>query len=371
MLKNELDMLAAVFDDQPKVFGLADNFNTSGLGELVNQRCNQAREHWSAAAFSDHSYDVLQRYFNFHFSFLNNLIAEKGLSDDADGYRPLFRLMDYLLIHYKHFLDQKQHVSPEYTAYRLRSSQKKYKLFLDQLEIVNSDQELRICLVESLSPIYTCSPIERIELGAMFYREELITELASGRNSTELMTAENLISVLICFNFNHMRFLTYLRKKAMKGIAGIQKNKFPTYFLNLITEIPKVDIKDNRCFDSNWPHISVMYKDWLNDYQILVNLTLQQQSHHQETVNKIPLNISVKHLGCMIRALYESGCYGNISLTAIFEHAAMVYTTKRQEHISAESISNAYYGISLSASLKVSRVFGDATRFLRPYCSPV
>jgi hypothetical protein len=369
MLNNELKILSTFFIRQDEKYRVGNKKNKSDFNKVVAESCSRARDAWTAAAFSDSTDEALHRYFDFHFSFLNGLIAEYSQASSLDDLSDLFKLMDNLLSFYKKFIDQHQPLAREYINYRIRSSQLKYDQFAEQLAIWNADAEFNTCLTDSLSPIYRQPIIESLELGALFYREDLINDLAGKRNCPELMNSESLISTLISFNFNHTRFLGYLRKRAINDIANVAPTGYTKYFIELKSEIPPIEIGDNRSFDSKWPHISVMYRDWLDDYRVLLSLNLLSRGDLC-SINKVPLNISVKQLACMIRALYESGLYGHISLTAIFDHAATVFTTKKQEHISAESISNAYYALSQSAALKTSRMFGNAIEFLKPYCFP-
>lgn len=368
-LKNELEILSNYVTGKNGVGGFTKRKKKPDFCKVLIESCCRAREAWAAAAFSDVTDEALHRYFNFHFNFLSGLIAENAQNDSMDGLEELFKLMDHLLSFFKKFIDSCQPVAIHYVNYRICSLQSKYQQFVDQLSLLNSDKEFNLCLTESLSPIYEPPIAEHIELGALFYRECLIVELAGKRYKPELMTNDSIISTLISFNFNHVRFLGYLRRKAVDGLLKIKKSEHLEYLAVLGSEFPVTDLIDNGCFDSKCPHISVMYRDWLKDYRVLLTLSLQPEKE-SNLIDKVPLNISVKQLACMIRALYQSGFYGNVSLTAIFDHAAAVFTTKRQEHISAESISNAYYAMEQSAVLKASRLFSNAVDFLKPYCFP-
>jgi len=368
MLKNELQILTRLFTEQGR--SNAHNRRTSSeFSKVMAESCNRAREAWSIAAFSDISKDALSRYFDFHFSFLNGLISEKFLNAFPDGPKVLNELMDHLLKFYTRFIDQDQWVAPTYLQYRIRLLEPAYQEFCRQLLLSNVDEDLKLCLRESLGPIYQSPDAGPMTLGALYYREELMLELSGNANNPVLMTDENLIATLMAFNFNHARFFSYLRKRCLKGISNLRPKDHAEYFAELIAGVPVTDMVCSCCFDSKWPPISALYRDWLNDYQALLRLSSPTAADSVSFL-KIRLNISVKQLACLIRALYESGFYGSVSLTAIFDHAAAVFSTKRQEQISAESISNAYYALEQSAVLKVVRLLGSAIDFLKPYCFP-
>ncbi|WPU95755.1 hypothetical protein SNE25_09515 [Mucilaginibacter sabulilitoris] len=369
MLKNELTILSSVLTQHLGGQAGANRKRSIDFSKVILKSCSRAMEEWSIAAFSDHSEESLSRYFNFHFNFLNGLIAEKWQVSQCEGLNDLCQLLEHLLAYYHKFIDKEQLVTIGFIAFRMNPFRVKYEQFIDHLNQMSVDDLLAKYLMESLSPMYTVQPTEPLKLSDLFYREELISELANKRIHPELMRAESLISTLISFNFNHTHFLTYLRKRALNGIQQVPPADYSKYFGGLMSCVPTIDLTNSRRYDANWPHISSMYKDWLSDYGTLLTLTMPR---HEDTliVTKVPLTVSVKQLACMIRTFYESGFYGNISLTAIFDHAATVFTTKRQEHISAESISNAYYAISQSSALKVTRMLSHAIDFLKPYCFP-
>ncbi|MET3606920.1 hypothetical protein ABIC74_000762 [Mucilaginibacter rubeus] len=368
MLKNELRLLTKILIQQ-RGDKAVDKTRSSQISKAINDSCSQARETWEAATFSNKTDDVLCRYFDLHFSFLNGLIAEKSLSGCPDVQNALFRLMDHLLAFYSRFINQKQWVSPGYITYRISLIEPDYLHFIKQLSLLNEDQEFKFFLTESLDPLYRISYLGSITLFALSYRVQLMTELSGKSYYLESMTSDSLTSTLISFNFNHVGFFSYLRKRFLFSISNLRKMSYARYIAELIAIVPVYEEGSSLCFDSKWPHISVMYREWLNDYRALLNLSYPFGRNGTSLI-KLPLNISVKQLACLIRALYELGFYGQVSLTAIFDHAAAAFSTKRQQHISAESISNAYYALEQSSSLKVFRILSKALDFLKPYCFP-
>jgi hypothetical protein len=366
MLKNELEILTTVFTYKSGGESGVHKRKQPDFSDVVSKGCDRAMQAWAIAAFSDHPNESLRRYFDYHFNFLNGLIAEHADETLHGPLKELYKLTDHLLLYYGNFINFHQLVTVKYLAYRYQLLVSKYKQFEDRFSAANNDKDMVDCLEECLAPLYFETPIEPQKLSALFYREALLNELAGRRHHADLMTAECLIPALISFNFNHTRFLAYLRKRTIKGLSALENSSYSKYFCEISSEIPTVDIANERSYDPNWPHIATMYKDWLNDYGTL--LTIALVTDNKNDIHKVPLAISVKQLACLIRAFYESGFYGNISLTAIFDHAATVFTTKRQEHISAESISNAYYELPQSSALKISRMLTKAIDFLKPCC---
>jgi hypothetical protein len=365
MLKNELELLTddRIFQNRKVRLSLVPDRNFS---ELVNQSCSNARQAWAAAAFSDHNNDTIERYFNFHFRFLSGLISEKTEGRQTIAVSELCRLMDHLLSFYGKFIDQQQALPVDYFRYRLNLLQPQYFGFLDQLGKSPADEQLKACLRACLSPVYLDAEHLNPNLGELLYRESLLIALISAGDNPQSLANSSLITLLMTFNFNHFLFLDYLREKDMAMLGELPPAQRDEKLVALILAIPSNDGKEGPCFDRKWPHIGIMYKAWLNDYRALCCLTTPAP----KSGFKIPLNISVKYLACMIRALYEGGFYGNVSLTTIFDHAAAVFSTKRQHQISPDSLSNAYYNIDQLSAARMIAIFNSASAFLRPYCFP-
>ncbi|WP_184550930.1 hypothetical protein [Mucilaginibacter sp. FT3.2] len=370
MLKNELEILASDFIPHNGSDGVAQHKAVQDFSKVVSKSCGKVREAWAAAVFSDSNDDTLRRYFDFHFKFLSGLISENAVCQESDEPSELCLLMDHLLLFYGNFIDQQQPVSTRYFTYRLRLLLPVYERFNKRLKEVKINNALINCLKISLSPLYIDTPSDGLFLNALFYREELITALAVTDAGMAQTPEESLISVLMAFNFNHFRFFSYLREQVISIINGIPVEKQSRYLLELSATIQSPNAISCPCFDKRWSHICDMYKGWLVEWGTVLNLGSANEQVVQSFL-KVPLNISVNYLGCMIRALYEAGFYGTVSLSAIFDHAAAVFTTKKQEHISRDSLSNAFYNISLPTAARMIRIFNNSSGFLKSRYFPV
>ncbi|MEZ2338816.1 hypothetical protein AB6735_24410 [Mucilaginibacter sp. RCC_168] len=365
MLKNELEILAA--DSIPKNGGSGGVSKDAALdfSGMVSESCGKAREAWAAAAFSDNGDDTLRRYYDFHFKFLSGLISEVGDESENEVLSDLCSLMDHLLLFYGNFIDRQQVLLPRYFIYRLQLIQSTYEQFFERLEDAKINKEFMKCLGICLSPLYLEAPSDGLFLSALFYREELLFALVANRDDDQLqMTEESLTFLLMTFNFNHFRFFNYLQKQAILEVEKIPGEKQGKYLLESSASIQSPNTITYPSFDKRWSHICDMYKSWLVERGTLLNLGTANLQVDQPFF-KVPLNISVNYLGCMIRALHEAGFYGTISLTAIFDHAAAVFSTKKQEHISRDSLSNAFYNISLPTAARMIRILNNSSGFLK------
>ncbi|NVM66627.1 hypothetical protein FHW88_004945 [Mucilaginibacter sp. SG538B] len=364
MLKNELGFLA----DKPEL-GKKEQKDSAVTGrdfsKLVSECCGTVREAWAAAAFSVKNDTSIRRYFDFHFKFLSGLISQHGA--DADSLKHLNLLMDDLLLFYGDFIQHQQLVALEYYNYRLQKVRPDYELFMALLESSEINDHLRRCLCHCLPPLYTEIAEGTGTLGDLFYREKLIGELNHRELNFFGMTEQGLVNRLMAVNFNHFLFFQYLQEQATRDMQKIEAVFRGKYLLDQSINIPLAKTGNPLCFDKRWTGICDLYKTWLYEQGTFLSLG----SVPGEACPKIPLNISVAYLACLIRAFYDQGIYGAVSLTAIFEHAAKVFTTKRQEHISADSLSNAYYNISQQTAARMIGIFNNASAALKLRYFPV
>ncbi|SDH15623.1 hypothetical protein [Mucilaginibacter gossypii] len=364
MLKNELEILTTIQNRQVIAGQIAADLS-SGFSEHLKASCDRVRDAWTAAAFSAESDTSIRRYFDFHFKFLSGLIMENDCDVLGELSDELYKLMDYLLHFYRVYIDQLQSAPRQYCAYRLRLNEPGNRDMLERLQKMSISLAFKTCLAKCLSPLYLELPADDLTIGALFYRERLVSELDCICRVPALLTDENLIALLIALNFNHLHFMDFLRERVMAALYGLPLAEREKRLLELSLAIPAHDSSNTLSFDSNWPSIGAMYKEWLNGYRALCNLGGRTTVPPGLPFAKLPLNISVKHLACMIRALYSSGFYGSVSLSAIFDHSAAVFVTKKQDQISADSLSNAYYSVDQSSAAKTIGIFDSASRVLR------
>jgi hypothetical protein len=366
MLTNVLEILAVELLSSQSTNNSAESKSGSKVSINFLESCSKVQEYWTAAAFSKENDYTLQRYFSFQWRYLSSLYAL--FEDQPREYRQeLHRLMDHLICFHHRLIDQSEPIPSAYIIYRqstLSSFFQEFRLNVSKSELSDS---LKECIVQSIYPIYA-DPVATT-LGSLLYRETLFQALTGMSVERNVLTEESMISLLIGHNFNHFLFFRYLCETTKKGLQEEGFRESAWQISLMIMAVPTESKDSSHCFDMNWPNIAIMYRSWLIDYRSFI----EKSSNTSLLVNKpskIPLNISVKQLACMIRALYASGYYGDISLTAIFNHSAATFTTKRQLQISPDSLSNAYYDISDSSVIKINRLFAKATEYLKAYCYP-
>jgi hypothetical protein len=70
------------------------------------------------------------------------------------------------------------------------------------------------------------------------------------------------------------------------------------------------------------------------------------QAEPPRACGKLPLKCSVAQLGCLLRLLYDEGCFPASSVTELVRFSAAHFQTKKQAAIAAGGLSKEYYGTS-------------------------
>jgi len=91
---------------------------------------------------------------------------------------------------------------------------------------------------------------------------------------------------------------------------------------------------------------------WLKEEVNLLSIT----SAPGTTPSKIPLNLPVAYLACLIRVFYEEGCFRGVTLTEIFKDMAATFSTVRQPTVSAGSLSKEYYSVNQITAARVKEL---------------
>ncbi|WP_448698185.1 hypothetical protein ACFGVR_15300 [Mucilaginibacter sp. AW1-3] len=227
---------------------------------------------WEMALFSADSDETLRRYYQFHL---------KELSKNYDA-----ELCDHLLEHYAAYLDLDIPAPNEH--------HKRLLIQLPQLGDTVPERLLAAYLEDMQDTRYPYT------FSALKYFKNLLNGLRQ---------YDDLISLLVRYNFNHPAFFGYLYQN------GIRVNVLPM---------------PGYCYDKRWPSLDPA-------------LLTRPGSVAPTTLG---LDLSVAQLACLLRLNYQQGLYAGASLQEVFHFAATHFHTRRQSHISERSLAKEYYSIS-------------------------
>jgi hypothetical protein len=307
---------------------LPDN---SADGESLEAAYQRIAGAWAQATFSDTPDHSLKRYFNFHLQGISK-ISDTLFTDQS----LLLRLIDCLLDHFGRYIELD---CPAPMAYRRRLAARLAATNLPGLPFVTA------YIREVTDIAYTFS------FRALRYLETLVTALSSGHNPG---------TVLLELNFNHLGYLAQLQEDIclrLQPLANADKRHLLWTEKARIAAVPEYT---GPGYHPDWPALKTMLLTWLGEQLALLPPSMG--------LKKLPLNLSVAQLACLVRLCYEEDFFKETNLTALFDFIAATYTTKKQDTISPGSLSKNYYSTDqVTAALMRDKLLKMAARLTRQF----
>ena len=256
-------------------------------------------------------------------------------------------MTDHLLSYYLKYIDRDE---PAPDSYR--------KSVLQELagDIAGVKNKMAGCdpVVAYISGVEELDARANFSFRALDYFRLLVTELA-------VFNEKGAGDLLVSLNFNHLGYLSWLQDHIGELIAALGSDSLRKSWL--IAEQARVRALPERLgavYHPDWPSLKTMLADWLAGQIRLLPETAE--------IVKLPLNMSVAHLACLIRLFYEEDWYKETNLTAIFNFHASVFATKKQAAISPGSLSKEYYGIDqVTAAIILDKLQKMAARINRNF----
>ncbi|MFB0497294.1 hypothetical protein ABID99_003531 [Mucilaginibacter sp. OAE612] len=347
--------------------------NSAGPDFLCfSQLCEQVREGWADAVFSDATDEALSRYFNYHFDLLRDLLSNSQLT--ATEISQLLALMDHLLLFFKKYLDWERLLPAAYLSFKFSDIKEQQSSIKNVLNRFPVDDALRKCLKKYFSGILDAIMGGCLSLGEFIFANKLLNELAvklkmSGKEGINQSISE----VLIHLNFNHLDFFVYLKNRTNAELAAFAEPERIQVLKQKAAEI-QLNGSSLRCiYDQNLAPILVMLKGWMTEEAVLMEAALEKNkvSIPDAWPGKVGLRLSVPQLACLIHVFYEAGIYATSNLTQIFKSAAFNYSTIKQENISPDSLSKELYGITQNTAKKVMELLLQMAEFIKLSYFPV
>ena len=349
MLKNELNDIEEILIEQ-------EYSDSTRIAQIdLATYFGQIYKAWEKAIFSNTPEDTLVRYFHYHLDIISTISNTLSNSHDSETnvllQNELLALIDHLRKYYFSYFNQDA-AAP--IAYRQRLvSQLTGDICVIQKKLQSSDlnASLIACLLRWFNVMSQDIGKVKFTFRSLHYFGCIIHQLSSLDYHSD--NAENLmVSMLIRANFNNLSFFVYYQ--------GIIKNAFGDFRntherLNYLVQqkaevISSPEVK-NIAYDPSWPSIKNMIGNWLMEEILITEKSLNKGS--EVAVSKIPLEMSVAHLSCLIRLLYEESVFATQNLQFIFKCFAGHYQSKRQTVISPRSLSKEFYSIDQHTAARV------------------
>lgn len=319
----------------------------------VRQECRRIEEAWSGAAFSGTSDDGLRRYFNRHLLDLIDLANQFDLCPETNNClsAATLELIDHLRHYYGPYLDGGA-IAPR--AYQKRFTEKityAANSLKERLLLSAVPPGLKACLLAFLEEMDVGATGQQFTFNSFYYFQNWLHRLSALDPEGERSEAD-LHSVLELMDFNDLAYLNFRQNEFTNCTLPLQERI--EYLQKEKARLASLPLTKGLCCRPEWPSLSRLLSGWITEE--LSFLISRVQASGMETVypaEKYPLDLSVAHLGCLLKVFCDGGQPGNRNLTRLFHFVTTHFSTKKQENISARSLSKAYYGTTQVTAAKV------------------
>jgi hypothetical protein len=349
MLKNELKDIEEFLIEQECCYS-----NYSALINLET-RFGQIYKAWEEAIFSNTPEETLVRYFHYHLDIISTISNTLSHSHDAETnillQNELLVLIDHLRKYYSSYFNEDAIVPMTYHQRLVSQLTGDICAIRKTLKSIDLDPSLMGCLLEWFNVMYESSGEVRFTFRSLHYFGYIIHQLGSLDYDSD--EAEKLlVSLLIRSNFNNLSFFVYYQNTIRNALCDFRDTHERLNYLveQKVETVSSPEIK-NIAYDPSWPSIKTMLGDWLTEEILMTEKSLCKGSN--VTVPKVPLEMSVAHLSCLIRLLYEESVFATQNLQFIFKCFAGHYQSKRQAVISPGSLSKEFYSIDQHTAARV------------------
>ena len=301
----------------------------------VGIECRRIRKAWAAAAFSPASDESLKRYFRYHL-FETGELADQARGASAGCLVPgLLGLSDHLWQYYTPYLDEQQ-VAP--LAYQRRFAAKaarQAESLRRGLQNAKLDPRLKKCLLDFLREMDPGTGSARFTFRALRYFENWL-ERSAALDLGAAHAEARLNGALEGLNFNHLGYLHYRQQAWMSGPPPAGEKI--TWLRREKQRCLSLPVGSGSAYDPRLPSLNELFRAMLAEEIACL------ESGPALPAAKYPLNLSVAHLGCLLRLFCDGEMPGSQNLAELFRFVTAHFSSKRQADISPGSLSKAFYG---------------------------
>ncbi len=332
---------------------------------LKNWECirEQITSGWKNTVFSDRSDASVRRYFSFHLEVIRRLSDNlfklqrefPGESCYYELQQSVLSLLDYLISFFPVHFDKSINAPIAFCkafVNDLKAQAGELYAHIDDTEPDNLlYQPVKGYLLQMISDSDHCS----YTFHDLFYFKRFVANLLH-HFTAGAKAPLDLLGQLIAMNFNHLQVFT---AAAALWTDNLPERDLPEDRLAALFALKSrfgPAIANTASYSAEWPSLVVMLSGWLGEeiaasetYLILSSKAVQPVT----TLNKLTLDLSVAHLAAVLRVMVQEGLFKAAALADIFRFAASHLRTRRQEVISAGSLSKEYYSVSQVTAAKV------------------
>ena len=353
MLKNELQYIE-------ELLLTTETFSTDIISEIdIDWQCKLIREAWEKAIFSDLAEHSLMRYFHFHLDGLSKL-SDRLLLSNHSGYfkdigEALLALIDHLRNSYTPYFNLDACVPVVFHQKLMLQLGTGISLVNDSLKVSKLGFDLKTCLLDWLSELTEMNNSVRYTYRSLCYLEQIIHPILNIDLQSD-KAEELLVTILSQSDFNHLSFFIYRQNSIRETLSSYTSAQERLDYLQVqkAHTLSCPEVKNLR-YDSSWPSLKTMLSTWLQEEICLAKQAFRNEIEikAESNVPKLPIQMSVAHMACIIRLLFEESVFATNNLKLIFKCFAGHYQTKRQSVISPGSLSKEFYSIDQHTAARV------------------
>lgn len=337
----------------------------------IDSECARFCQALTKAIFSSAKDNVIERYIQFHQAGITALADQAHLSltqirlsgtaypADQESHltnqlkqfiSKLLDVLGYMARYFPKYYDKAVAVPLSRRELAFKGMEDQIRLIVILAEARLNSPLLRDCLSSFLGLVLENGFPTGTSVVHLNYLKEFTDGLMEVFRTKEGPERDFDVSVkLIQLNYNHLAFFAACQKMIeieLEHAANIPTGleilaKYQALFKN-------IHYKPGLIYHPDWPDIKTMLTGWIGDEITILSIISKENSATCKSADedKLDFSLSVAHLACLTRMLYEEHSFSNLSVTEVLKFMSRHYRSKRQLHISPGSLSKEYYGVS-------------------------
>jgi hypothetical protein len=309
--------------------------------------------------FSNTSDQAIIRYASYQLKALNRCLLSLGDALEVDeqrfkmaSYQPsdiptkLLLLLDAFFDDFGDYINANMICPQFYHRYVCASSTSERNLVATWIDTVSINKIIGDMIKSYLVRMNDFANY-RFQYAEIAYYQKFVRELKSWLHlNIEGDLTQVLTEKLIELNFNHLDLFNFRQQQIRAKFERLNPRPAISIIRQELLKIPFQEKRNTLRLDYRWLPTGEMLCNWLTGELNSFETQLNADSKNSQNLQKLPFQLSVAHLACLIRLFAKEHIFGEIPLTEIFNFFGRNCSSKRQSVISAGGISKEFYSMS-------------------------
>lgn len=337
------------------------------------EECEHLKESVTRIVFSNITEAALERYIQYHQagmieladglqSHLDKVHADSQRREALDFFIfQLFQLLGFFERFFTKYFNNEERLPEAYRRLVVREMSGSIDRLCGSVNERISSEALKGCVLDYLQSFISGILPPNFNFRDLIYLRTFLEELEALFLAADVSNWDaELERKLVYLNFNHLSLLSHLQDRVRAELDQVESaEKYRQLLLGVMIDYKSRKNKPGFSYHPQWPDIKAMVESWVQDEMLIYPppCALEVSKSKNEEDDKLLLQFSVAHLALITRLFYEEGCFGNASVTDVLKFTARHYRSKRQQQISASSLSKEYYSIGQATAALVRSLF--------------